>query len=364
MKAANFKESYQISPDDLNRLEKLKEEYHLLYDSPQTCRPKIIINVESKDNIPWEQQLSDPMAMLKNQLDDIHNHLQVGDDFLPAVRVNFGTGIIASAFGCELVIPENNLPAVSTHALKSLDQVWQLQKPSLDCEMYQQIERWIGIWLENLPEGVAIQHPDIQGPFNSSHLIRGNDILTDFYDDPDAVCRLLDVVTDHTIEVLAHFNRLIKKQHDWFHDWGGAYWRGNGRISNCSVDMISPDFYRRYVLPRDIRFMQSIGRGRMHYCGGSSKVIESFISNPWITGLDIDAGLHDMWQMSAMCPENVVLVLQEYGKSFPKIDRLLAGDWPAKRNIILYTSAQDVEQGRELLARLRQSVPYSHGRPL
>jgi hypothetical protein len=358
METVDLKMCYQIDSDTLKRLEVLKEDYRLLYDSPDSCAPKIIINVKSDDDITWEQQLNDPLAMLKTQLDAIDMHLRVGDDFLPAVRVNFGTGIIASAFGCDLVTPPNNLPAVSTHALSSIQEVNELKIPSLDCEMYRRIENWTDIWRNNLPEGVAIQHPDIQGPFNSAHLIRGNDILTDFYDDPDALCRLLNIVTDHTVEALNFFNTINNQQNGWFHDWGGAYWKGNGRISNCSVDMISPEFYLKYVLPRDMRLLDSIGGGRIHYCGGNGDVIDEFLCNPAVTGLDIDASLHDLWDIADRAPEKMVLVFQSYGKEFDQIDRLLSGDWPKKRNIILYTNVQSEEEGRELLVRLRESVPY------
>lgn len=49
---------------------------------------------------------------------------------------------------------------------------------------------WTEIYLDNLPEGMLIQHPDIQSPFDTAHLVRGDDILLDFYDDPAAVARL------------------------------------------------------------------------------------------------------------------------------------------------------------------------------
>jgi hypothetical protein len=37
--------------------------------------------------------------------------------------------------------------------------------------------------------------------------------------------------------------------------------------------------------------------------------------------------------------------------------RLVAGDWPKKRNIIIETTAGDVETGKELLGTLKGSIP-------
>ena len=340
------------------RLDRLKDRYKQLYNSPKTCYPVIIINVISPDGVTWEQKLADPLVMLRSQLDRIRTHLEIGDDFFPAVRVDFGTGQIASAFGCGITVPQNNLPAVCSHPLKSIDDIYKLKIPALDAGMYKKVYEWTDIWKQNLPDWIHIQHPDIQSPFNNAHLIRGNDILTDFYDAPDAVEHLLDVITDYTISVVKNINNVIGVDDGWFCDWGGAYWKGAARISNCSNDMIGPQFYTKYVLPRDIRLLGSIGGGRVHYCGGNGDVIGEFFKNPEITGLDIDAGLHDVWDIADRSPEKLVLVFQNYGKPFPQLERLLSGDWPKKRNIILYTDVNTVEEGKELLVRLRNSIPY------
>jgi hypothetical protein len=316
----------------------------------------VIINVDDNSNLTWEQKLADPMVMLHSKLDEIKRHLEVEDDYLPAVRVDLGTGQVASAFGCEIVYPENNLPAAGSHPLKSIDDVYKLSKPSVRTGLLEQTFEWMEIWKQVVPDWIEVQLPDIQGPFNNAHLIRGNDILLDFYDDPQAVGYLLDLVVDFTVDLLREIHSMIGYKKGWFCDWGGAYWKGGGRISNCSVDMISPEFYKNYVMPRDIRLLDSIGKGRMHYCGGNGDVIDEFLRNPVVTGIDVDASLHDLWDVADKAPKETVLVFQSYGKEFEQIDRLLRGDWPEKRNIILITNAPTVEQGRDILARLRESI--------
>ncbi len=347
-----------IDRRQLDRLELVKAGYKKLYNCPDACRPMIIINTASQSNITWEQKLADPLVMLRSQLDNVRAHLEIGDDFLPAVRVDFGTGQIASAFGCDITVPENNLPAVCSHPIKRVEDINKIAAPPLTGGMYGKLFDWINIWKENIPDWLRIQHPDIQSPFNNAHLVRGNDILLDFYDDPAAVEYLLDVITDYTIAVVKNINAMIGADDGWFCDWGGAYWKGAARISNCSNDMISPRFYTEYVLPRDVRLLGSIGGGRVHYCGGHRQVIDEFFKNPEITGLDIDAGLHDLWSVAGNSPQKLVLVFQNYGKPFPQLERLLSGDWPRKRNIVLYTDVGTIEEGKDLLIRLRNSIPY------
>ena len=347
-----------INDEQKQRLALVREKYKLLYKDPENCLPMIIIDVPQQQVPTWEQQLADPLLMLKAQLDNIRPHLQIEDDSLPSVRVDFGTGQVAAAFGCPLKVPTNSLPAVSSPVLKQAQDVYNLTKPSLNAGWYVKLQQWTDIWLENLPNGVEIQHPDIQGPFNTAHLVRGNDILTDFYDTPEAVEKLLDIITDFMIDLVPHLKRKISNENDWFLDWDGALWKGAARISNCTTDLISPQIYTKYVLPHDARFFKAIGGGSIHYCGTSGDVIREFFKIPEITGLDVDAQYHDLWQLAEMAPPPLTLVCQHYGQACPYIDRLLAGDWPKKRNIIVYTEVNSVDKAKNLLFNLRKSITY------
>jgi hypothetical protein len=254
-----------------------------------------------------------------------------------------------------MVVPENNLPAAGNHVLTRAEDVHRLNIPPLDAGWYGKLAEWTGIWRENLPAGVHIQHPDIQSAFNSAHLIRGNDILTDFFDAPEAVGVLMDKITDFMIAITKHTKAIISDDPAWFFDWG-ALWKGFARISNCSMQMISPALYREHVLPRDIRFFDSIGGGRMHYCGITGAVIDDFLRVPSITGLDVDCNRHDFLALCNRASSRVVL-LGAFSDKSPEIQRLLRGDWPVKRNIIIQVNAPSVEEGKRLLERLRGSIP-------
>ncbi len=157
------------------------------------------------------------------------------------------------------------------------------------------------------------------------------------------------------IELTLHLKRMVIRDTGWFFDWG-ALWKGCARISNCSMHMISPRFYRRYVMPRDVRFFEAIGGGRMHYCGTYGEVIRSFFEVPAITGLDYDGKYHDLFALCDSTPRRVPL-LQDVSEHSELGQRLLAGDWPRKRNLIITTSAPSVDAAQDLLQRFRCSVP-------
>jgi hypothetical protein len=168
-------------------------------------------------------------------------------------------------------------------------------------------------------------------------------------------------VTDYLVQLVPHLRRMIHCEDGWFLDYG-ALWRGGARISNCSMQMISPDFYRRHVLPRDKRLFQSIGGGRVHYCGLTKDVVADFLRIPGCTGLDFLSGLKhdDVWEAVSRAPRNIV-VMRNVDRGTPELERLRGGDWPARRNIIIKTGALSLDEGRETLAKLRESAARAYG---
>jgi hypothetical protein len=353
----DLKRYFRIDDNGLRRLEDLYADYRRLYSDPDRCRPMIVVDVPVAGLPSWEERLADPLVMLKAELDGLRPHLRIRDDRAPTIRVQFGTAQVAAAFGCAMHIPPNNLPAAGSHVLTRIENVRAMNRPALDAGWYGKLAEWTAVWKEHLPEGVRIQHPDIQSAFNSAHLIRGNDIFLDLYDCPEEVGILLDLVTDFMIDITRHAKRMIGEDSEWFFDWG-AMWKGCARISNCSMQMIGPEFYRRCVLPRDVRFFEAVGGGRIHYCGAAGEVLDEYFRVPHLSGLDVDCAYHDFFALCDRMPAKMVLTPTiAFARDSREVARLLAGDWPRKRNIILRVDAASEEEGAAILERLRNSIP-------
>ena len=71
-------------------------------------------------------------------------------------------------------------------------------------------------------------------------------------------------------------------------------------------------------------------------------------------GVDYDGAYHDLWDLSQRAPKDVTLLQYMLPE---QVERLLQGDWPKKRNIILQVQAGSIEEGRDLYDRLRRSMP-------
>ncbi|MBN2559040.1 MAG: hypothetical protein JXB33_09835 [Clostridia bacterium] len=341
-----------FSDKQLIGFEETYGKYKRMRLKPADSMPMFVINTPM-ETYSWEERLSDPSKMFEDELRAINAHAQVGDDRVPAARVNFGTAQIAAAFGCDIYIPPNNLPCASSHVLHDIRDVDKLGRPGRFAGWYGRLYEFSQFYRENLPKGVEIQLPDTQGPFNNAHLIRGNDIIFDFYDNPDELGYFLDFITDYLIDLIKSLAPLTTNRDGWFFDWG-SLWQGAGRISNCTVHLISPVMYREFILERDIRFLESIGGGRIHYCGTYPEVIGSFINMPPVTGFDYDDSLHSLESVCALAPENVPVYCWTNSTS-RTMRNLLDGKWPEKRNIIIGVDAPSIEEGRVLLERLRAS---------
>lgn len=346
-----------FSDGELERFQDIYKRYMKMYLEPENSMPMFVINTPVKSHV-WEEKLADPEVMFTDDLKAIRAHADVGDDRVPTTRVSFGTAQIAAAFGCEMFIPPNNLPCAKTHVLHDIHDARKLQFPHKDAGWFKKLYDFSDFFMDNLPEGVELQLPDIQGPFNNAHLIRGNDILFDFYDYPDELEYLLDFITDYLIDLVKKLTPYTTNRDGWFFDWG-SLWKGSGRISNCTVHLISPDMYKDFILKRDIRFLEGIGSGRIHYCGSYPKVIESFINLPPVTGFDYDDSLHKLDDVCSLAPANVPIYCWTHNGS-QTMHNLLNGVWPEKKNIIIGVDAPSVEEGQALLKNLKESSMRFH----
>lgn len=350
-----MKDYFTIDDKQRVRIEALEADYKALIETPDNCRPMIVIKAPRSAKVSWEEKLASPEVMLKDYLDSLRFNFDLKDDSLPLVRVDFGTAAFASAFGCEIYTPPNNLPACRSHSLKNSKDVYKLEQPGRLAGLFEKVEQFSEFYLKNLPEGVHIQHIDIQSAFNTAYLIRGNDIMTDFYDAPEDVEALLDIVTDYMIAQWPWIRSISTQKEGWFYDWG-VMWKGAARLSNCCLHMISPQFYIDHIKSRDQRFLDAVGTGRMHYCGSHPEVMEELFTMPGVNGLDYDGNLHDLWKMSEWAPKGMPILdgIGDNEKDRAKLNRLMSGDVPKKRNIIYYVYSESQESGREIYEGLKK----------
>lgn len=347
-------EKLRFSDAFLKRLEKTKANYLNFNANPNNCEPAVVVQMGFEPEHSVAERTADPYKMLKHEQSAIFRQITAEDDYIPQIRVEFGTAQIASAFGCELYQPKDSLACAKTHVLSDDQSVESLQTPGVFSGVFGAARDYYEIYKEYIDPAIGFQLPDIQSPFNNAHLVRGNDILFDFYDAPEKVEQLLAKTSDYMIDVILKFQEICQVGNGHIYDWTGV-WNGGARLSNCSLHMISTGFYEEFIKKHDQRVLDAVGGGRIHYCGTHDDgLFESLFSVGGLTCVDFDTSLHDLCEIAEKTPDNVALIACYNPDT---LELAMRRGWPKKRNmaIVLWPCGLSSAEAHELYLKIKRS---------
>ncbi len=177
------------------------------------------------------------------------------DEPLDLLTGTYGCSGVAAIYGIPIVYAENNWPNCE-HQYLSDNEVDSLEAPELDTnpffqELMEQVE-WIAAH-EGRVEGFI----NFQGVLNNAYRLRGEKLFYDIIEAPQRCRRLFDCICNTMMDAA---KRLHKRQLesgvkvDYF------------TVSNCMVNMISPEQYRDLLLPFDRRMGEAFGCIGIHNC--------------------------------------------------------------------------------------------------
>lgn len=241
---------------------------------------------------------ADPAVMLADQERRLYQHLlTVDDDFVPYVMPWFGTVVAASAFGCKVGFMPGQDPAVDPtwYPVQTVDDVKALRVPDPTQDgLMPEVLRYLRHFREHsvLPIGIT----DCQGPLTTANQLMGYDTLIYLMDDdPVAAHHLMDTVTTALIRWVRAQKAVIGDADDFCISDQQAYVGGQAGIwlSDDDAPLVSPDFYREFVVPYNSRLLSEFGGGMVHYCGNATHHADNFLATDGLKGLHIFA-LHDL----------------------------------------------------------------------
>ncbi len=189
----------------------------------------------------------------------------------------YGCVSMAGIYGIPIVYAEDNWPNCE-HEYLSDDEVDNLEPPDLDNnhffqELMAQVE-WIAT-----SEGRIEGFINWQGVLNNAYRLRGEKIFYDFIDCPERCRHLCDCICTTMIEAAS---RLYKRKLE------SGVRVEFFTISNCLVNMISPEQYRDILLPFDCRIAETFGRIGIHNCAwNADPYIDDYASVPNIGYIDM-----------------------------------------------------------------------------
>jgi 5-methyltetrahydrofolate--homocysteine methyltransferase len=229
-----------------------------------------------------EDYFTNPASMVDYQANGYEKHLaNVNDDYVPYFMPWFGTGVLASAFGCEIRLPNEpgDDPAVAAPCITSPSDAAHIQMP----DPYQ--DGWMPRVLDTIDYALAngdlpVGLTDMQGPLDTLGQMCGQAQLYEWmYKEPKMVHELFDLVTEAFIAWVKVQKKHIGEPLDSSNGLQGAYSPGAGVWeSDDDLVLIDPGLYGEFVVPYLSRIFEAFGNGSVHFCGNGAPHIENLLS--------------------------------------------------------------------------------------
>ena len=141
--------------------------------------------------------------------------------------------------------------------------------------------------------GVAEGYLNWQGVLNNAFRIRGETVLSDMMANPGLARHLFEVIAETMIEGM---RRVYARQR------ANGFEVRHATVSNCVVNMVSPEQYREFLLPQDRRISEAFEGFGVHNCAWN---VDPYIADYASIGKlgYIDMGLDsDLAQAKRLCP--------------------------------------------------------------
>jgi len=258
----------------------------------------------------------DPEKMLWNAVLDMIAALEARSDAVPSMRANLGCGIMASVFGCRQEVFEDKMPWIVRHLSREEIEAADVRDASRRGDIPRVLE-YMAYFVERLEGRAAVYCSDVQGPFDTAHLVYGDDLFTALYDDPAFVHALLEKVTDVYIEVVRAMKAVNGEPDDAAYHYNQLYVEGAGtRTSEDTTTLISAEHVEEFAVPYTARAFEPFG-GYVHYCGDGATLRRPFMALDSVKGFNFgDPQMHDM---RAVLREFIEAGKVYYG-SFPRFE--------------------------------------------
>ena len=200
-----------------------------------------------------------PEHRLLDYLRGAADPLKMLNPIAPVRHLGKGTGTLAASFGIWLN-PELGFTPQGRRPLAELvrEGIPNPQTSGIFPQMREDIEATKAF----TPPWLKIALPDMQGPFNIAHMVLGDQAFVAPIAEPDTWNEFMRILSEFFILAHRTLTRWIGPER--LYSYPGSF----HRIAECSVNMVSKDFYLKYVLEHDLRVVDYYGEVAVHPCSG------------------------------------------------------------------------------------------------
>jgi hypothetical protein len=177
------------------------------------------------------------------------------DEPLDLLTGTFGACFVAGMYGIPIRYDQNKWPACKHH-FPSPDEIETREPVDLDANpFFKKLLAQVD-WIAG-NQGRVEGYINWQGVLNNAWRLRGEALFTDLFDAPERCHRLFDCICTTMIDAA---RRLHERQRISGVEVGFI------TVSNCLVNMVSPEQYREFLLPLDQRLAEAFGCIGVHNC--------------------------------------------------------------------------------------------------
>jgi len=193
-------------------------------------------------------------------------------DYLPYLGMaHLGEGVVASMFGAEQYVVEDNPPFTegrvmrNIYDLKNLPRKIDPEKDGWGPKIKEVCEKFLDAVQGEVPVIVS----DHQSPYGSATKICNNEeLMLAMYDEPEMVHEFFDIVTtaiEDTIDAMEKWCGITGlAKNEAVPTPGGD----NGLIIwDDYISVITPELHKEFCAPYNIRLYKKYGAGHLHTCG-------------------------------------------------------------------------------------------------
>jgi hypothetical protein len=227
-----------------------------------------------------KQVFTDKAKMLCREMRGACSTANGRSDSLPSIRANLGTGILLSCLGLEQEAYADKMPWLHKHMSK--EQISKLTPDDIRPKgSFARGLEMMHYFREIMGDSVPIYVMDTQGPFDLAHLMMGDDVFLELYDDPHFVHNLMEICLELGIRTHRWMKEAIGESPTSFHHSNLIYSDSFGiRICEDTTALLGGDQIREFAIPYSKRLAGVFGGAWVHYCGYNEALTDAILEQP------------------------------------------------------------------------------------
>jgi len=201
-------------------------------------------------------------------------------DIVPSIRANLGTGVTLACLGLEQEAFPDKMPWLKEHLTK--EQIIRLSPDDIQPRgSFARGLEMMDYFKEIMGDSLSVYVMDTQGPFDLAHLMLGDELFIQLYDDPQFVHHLMNICLELGIKTHRWMKEIIDESLTSLHHGNTLYSDSFGiRICEDTTVLLNPDHIEEFAISYSRRLAREFGGAWVHYCGYNENLTDSILAAP------------------------------------------------------------------------------------